>query len=357
MGAAPKLDEAKRDAFADRLVRDIAGTYATAMVTVGDRLGLFKDLAARGPATSDELAARTGLAERYLREWLHGLAAAGYLERDPKGDRYALPPEHAPALADEGGSRFLGGLYQKLPAEIAVLDRVIEAFRAGGGVPQAAYLAEEWDGLDRLSTVWFEHQLLQEWLPRMPDVRARLERGARVADLGCGRGRALVKLAQAFPRGTYVGYDVFPPTVAAATANAEMAGVVDRARFEVLDAARGLPESFDVITTFDVVHDAADPLALLRAIRAALRPGGIYVCLDVNAGESPDDNAGPIGTWLYGASLLYCMTTSLAAGGAGLGTLGLPESRLRALCAEAGFGEVRRVPMDNLFNSLYEICP
>src|SRR5205085_12371764 len=175
------------------------------------------------------------------------------------------------ALADELGPQFLGGCYQQLPATVAVLDQLTQAFRQGGGVPQAAYDDRFWDGLERFTAGWFENLLLQQWIPAMPDVQARLDRGAHVADVGCGRGRALIKLAQAYPHSRYVGYDAFVPAIARATANAQAVGVADRVRFERRDVAAGLPKPYDVITTFDVVHDAVDPRGLLRAIRQALR--------------------------------------------------------------------------------------
>src|SRR5581483_2750711 len=188
-------------------------------------------------------------------------------------------------------------------------------------------------------------------------VQALLERGARVADVGCGRGRVLILLAQAFPGSSYVGYDVYPPNVARARANAAAAGVGERVRFEALDAAAALPETFDLIWTFDVVHDAADPLGLLRSIRAALRPGGRYVSLDIKCAERPEHRTHPMDTLRYGFSLLYCLTTALGNGGEGLGTLGLPESRMRALCAEAGFRELGVAPLDDRFHTLYEVIP
>lgn len=158
-----------------------------------------------------------------------------------------------------------------MTAFAGVLERVTTAFRLGGGVPQSAYDDNMWDGLDRFTNGWFENLLIQQWIPAMPDVRAKLEGGAQVADVGCGRGRALVKLAQTFPRARYVGYDIFGPTVERATANAQAAGVADRVRFAQRDGSQGFPEQYDVITTFDVVHDAVDPLGLLRTIRQALR--------------------------------------------------------------------------------------
>jgi 2-polyprenyl-3-methyl-5-hydroxy-6-metoxy-1,4-benzoquinol methylase len=189
----------------------------------------------------------------------------------------------------------------------------------------------------------------------MPEVRAKLERGALVADVGCGRGRAQIRLAQAFPNSRYIGFDVFQPTIARAAAAAEAAGVADRVTFAHLDGSTGLPEQYDLITTWDVVHDAVDPRGMLRAIRRALKPDGIYVCLDINCSEKLEENAGPLATLFHGFSILYCMTTSLAGGGEGLGTLGLPEPKLRELATEAGFGSVRRVPLENPFNNLYEL--
>src|SRR5438552_5470510 len=201
------------------------------------------------------------------------MVSAGYLEYDPATRRFTLPPEHAPALAQEASPVFFGGIYQELPALTGVLDQLTLAFRAGGGVPQSAYNDHLWDGMERFTIIWFENLLLQHWIPAMPDVQAKLERGALVADVGCGRGRALIKLAQSYPQSRFVGYDTFAPAVARACASASVAGVADRVRFECLDVSEGLPQQYDVITTFDVVHDAVDPRRLLRAIRQGLRPG------------------------------------------------------------------------------------
>ena len=351
------MDQEKRKAFVRRTATDTGGTMATVLAVIGDRLNLFKDLAANGPATSAELANRMGLVERYTREWLGGMASAGYLEYEAATGVFTLPPEHAPVLAEEAGAYFLGGLYQMLPDWVARLDAITTAFREGGGVPQSAYGSDTWDGLERFGAGWVEHLLVPEWLPRMPDVEARLTMGARVADVGCGRGRALVKLAQAFPESRYVGYDVFAGSIESASANARQAGVGDRVRFEHLDVAVGLPEDYDVITTFDVVHDAADPRGLLRSIRRALAPDGIYICMDMNCSDRLEENAGPLGTLFHGFSILYCLTTSLSQGGEGLGTVGLHEPRLRELCEEAGFSSVHRVEMKNPFSALYEVRP
>jgi SAM-dependent methyltransferase len=349
------VDQEKVHDFVGKVLTDTSGMTTTILAALGDRLGLFKTLAAHGPATSAELAKAAGINERYAREWLGGMASAGYVRYDPATHRFALPPEHVPVLAQEGGPMYFGGAHQMLLGTFGVLDQLTTAFRQGGGVPQPAYSEDWWAGMERFSAGWFENLLLQEWIPAMPRVREALERGVDVADVGCNRGRALIKLARAFPRSRFVGYDVFAPAILLATERAAAAGVGDRIRFEHRDVSNGLPEQFDVITTFDVIHDAVDPLGLLRTIRQALRLGGAYVCLDINCSDKLEENAGPLGALFHGFSVLYCMTTSLSHGGAGLGTVGLPESKLKELAIEAKFGSVRRVPLENPFNNLYEV--
>jgi len=351
------IDQVKLEAFVGKALGDTSGLMTTVLAAIGDRLGLFKNLAAHGPATSAELASRTGTNERYAREWLGGMASAGYLEYDPTSGRFTLPPEHAPVLAQETGPVFFGGVHQEILGALPVVPHVIEAFRRGGGVPQSAYGDDFYEGIERFTAGWFENLLLPVWLPTVPAAQAKLERGCRVADVGCGRGKALTALAQAYPSARYTGYDMHGPTIARATANATAAGVADRVTFVQLDAAHGLPEQYDLITTFDVVHDAVDPRGLLRSIRHALKPNGLYLCLEINCSERLEENAGPLGALFYGFSVLYCMTSSLAGGGEGLGTTGLPEPTLQALCKEAGFGSVERVPLENPFNSLYVAKP
>ncbi len=347
-------DGVEIETFARRAMQDRSACMVTLLAALGDRLGLFKDLALHGPATSRELAERTGVNERYAREWLGGMAAASYVAYDPGSGRFTLPAEHAPTLAQERGPNFVGGHYQVILAMVAQIGRVEEAFRTGDGVPQTAYDDSLLEGQERLSAGWVENLLTQVWLPSLPDVQAKLTQGAAVADVGCGQGSALIKLAQAYPNSYYVGYDLYEPVIARAYERARVAGVLDRVRFQQLDATRGLPAQYDVITTFDVVHDATDPRGFLGSIQCALKPEGVYICVERACSDKLEENIGPIGALAYGISLLYCMTTSLAAGGAGLGTLGLPESTLRALCLEAGFRHVKR-SLENPFNTLYEI--
>jgi 2-polyprenyl-3-methyl-5-hydroxy-6-metoxy-1,4-benzoquinol methylase len=353
-----QVDEAAVEAFAEKVLADYAGANAFFMASIGDRLGLFEELGVAGPATSEELAARTSLQERYLREWLGGMAAGGYLDYNPSTARYTLPAAHVPVLAEEAGPAFFGCAFFDFSTNFGeTYHQLLDAFRTGGGVSQEAYGAEVAESIERFTAPWFEHMLVEEWLPEMPVVTTKLTEGASVCDIGCGRGRALIRLAQSFPKSSLVGLDIYEPAVRAAEAAAENAGVAERVRFEVRDASEGLGGRYDVITTFDVVHDSVDPGAILRAVRAALEPDGRYVCVEINCADHPEENAGPLGTVLYGLSLAYCLPVSLAEGGAGLGTLGLPESKLTELAREAGFSEVRRLPIDNPFNSIYEISP
>ncbi|MEU7820259.1 class I SAM-dependent methyltransferase [Catellatospora sp. NPDC049133] len=340
--------------FAGRVTGDTSAWMVTTMAMLGDRLGLWRALADSDAVTSAELAARTGTGERYVREWLSSMASHGYLTYDESTGRFTLPAEHVPVLAADSPVYF-GGLHQALYGLTGVLGRVTEAFRDGGGVPLAAYGEDWWQGLERFTAGSFDHLLTQVWVPAMPQVYAKLALGAQVADVGCGRGRALIGLARAFPAGRYVGFDVHPESIAAARAAALEAGVADRVRFEVCDAAAGIPGEYDIVTTFDVIHDLVEPAAVLKAIRGALRPDGHYVCVDINASHHLPDNAGPLGAYFYGISILYCLTTSLAQHGAGLGTCGFNEHTARELCARAGFGSVTKVEIGNPFNNLYEI--
>ena len=301
---ATQLDPQKVEDFVGKVLVDTSATMTTLLAVLGDRLGLFKDLHKNGPATSSELASRTGVQERYAREWLGGMTTAGYVLYDPESEIFTLPPEHAPALAEEAGPYFFGGLYQMLPAMADVLDEVTEVFRDGGGVPFSAYNSNLWDGMERFTNCWFENLLVQEWIPEMPDVASKLEKGAKVADIGCGRGRALIKLASRYPDSNFVGFDIFPPSVERARSNAEVAGVEDRTRFEALDASDGLPEKFDIITTFDVIHDAPDPLGILRTIRSALNDDGAYICLDINCSDKLEENKGSLGSMFHGFSVM-----------------------------------------------------
>lgn len=357
MAIPSTIDIHQAEAFAEKVMDDFAGASACYLGALGDALGLFRDLADNGPATSAELAARAGVNERYVREWLAGVHAAGYVTVDPATGLYGLPPEHVPALVEEGHPLFFGPAFRDSVEKGETWEPLLVAFRNGGGVPVSAYSERTRETLARFTATWFEHTLVEDWIPRLPEVAAQIEAGASVADVGCGRGLAVIRLAQAYPRSRFVGYDQHEDDIAHATKAARAAGVADRVRFTTLDATGGLPGTFDVVCTFDVLHDAVDPAGILRAVRTALAPGGRFVCVDISCEERPEDNVGPLAVIKYAFSLNYCMTVSLAERGAGLGTCGLAEPVLRRLAGDAGFTEVRRAAIDDPFSALYELVP
>lgn len=260
-------------------------------------------------------------------------------------------------LAQEDSPAFLAGGLQ-MQFGLAPLNRLAEAFRTGGGLTQDAYGPDWWTGMERFTNGWFENLLLQEWLPRVPEVQRALEGGGTFVDVGCGAGRACLKIAEAFPQARVVGLDAFPAQVELARANSERAGLADRVELEVRDVAReGLGREGDVVTTFDVIHDAVDPRGLLRAIREGTSRGGTYLMLEMNAHDDPAENVGPIAAMLYGVSVQYCMTTSLAHGGEGLGTCGMPPGKVRELGREAGFSAIEQVEIEDPFNTLFALRP
>lgn len=224
-------------------------------------------------------------------------------------------------------------------------------------MPQDHMSHDVFHGIARSTGGWFDHLLVQDWVPRLPEVDEALARGCEVADVGTGAGRALIRLAERYPASRFVGFDVSPEQIALAEAAIDEAGVSDRVRVELADGSAGLPGEYDLITTFDVIHDAVDPAGLLRSIRDALKTGGRYLCLDINASHRTEDNVGPLATVFYGYSLHYCMTTSLAAGGAGLGTCGFNPIVAQQMCTEAGFGGFRVIDIEHPMNNLYEATP
>jgi len=355
MTADGTFDKAKAKAFTSKAIADLAGTVATRMCAIGDRLGLISAIDRNGPIDAAKLAEACSIDERYAREWLQAMAAAGYLEVNRDTGRYTLPVEHRALLCDPASPLYQGGMWEMMTHAMAPFEAQIEAFRSGGGIPQSHFHPNLYEGMRRSSGLRYDNFLLSKWVPEMPDLVRMLERGVSVADVGCGNGTALMRLAEAFPNSHFVGFDAFPPQVEGANEQARAHALDARVGFEVLDAAEGLPRQFDVITTFDVIHDMARPREALRNIREHLAEGGIYVMQEITAADSPYDNLGPQATLKYGMSIGYCMTTSLASGGEGLGTLGMPERVVIDLCHEAGFGPVRKLACSNDFVSLYEI--
>lgn len=347
------LDWGKVKQFAGVMTNDLGAAMQGALSYVGDRLGIFKSLAA-APVTSEELAAKTGLNERYLREWLGAMTAAKYIDYDPASGRYSMPREHAMILADETSPFFMGGFMQIVAPEVGMAPKLVEAFRTGKGIPQSEYPAEVFEGIERGSAPMYRHSLVRKWMPAMPQVVAALNAGGSALDVGCGSGRALIALAQAYPDAKLFGYDGHPGSIERARANAQAAGVGDRITFDTVDCTKLPGARFDFIATFDVIHDSVDPVGLLKSIRTALKPDGTYLMVEVNVSNRPEDNINPMGRMMYSASTLYCMTVSLAHGGAGIGAM-MGEPKARELVEAAGFTKFQRLPIKDAFSVLYEI--
>jgi len=356
MADPASLDWDKVKAFAAVMMNDLGAALQGALSYVGDRLGIFRALAAAGPVTSAELAAHTGLNERYLREWLGAMTAAKYLEYEPAGHRYSMLPEHAMILADENSPFFMGGFMQMVVPQVGMAPRLIESFRTGKGVPQSEYPPEVFEAIERSSAPMYRHSLLRKWLPAMPQVIEGLNNGGEALDVGCGSGRAAITIATAFPKARVYGYDAHGGSIERARANAAAANLGERVCFEVMDCMRLPADRFDFISVFDVVHDSVDPAGLLSSIRRALRPGGTCLMVEVNASERLEDNINPMGRMMYAASTLYCMTVSLAHDGAGIGAL-MGETRARELARTAGFTGFQRLPVKDAFSVLYELRP
>lgn len=339
-----ELDLDKAQAFAFRLMGDTTAMMMGPLQLIGDRLGLFDVLAEDGPLTSEAFAGRAGIDERYAREWLAGMACHGYVAYDDATKAFWLPPEQAFVLVNRDSPLYLGSFVAMQPESWRNVDLLTDVFRAGGGVPQDRFGHEFWCGFERFSRTAFVNNLCQDWIPAMPEVEWRLRAGGVAADIGCGTGQALIELAKGYPEARLVGYDYHAPAIETARANAAAAGVGDRVRFEVCDVARGIPGRYDLITCFDVVHDMPHPVEGMRAIRAALTPGGSFFVLEFNVSSDLQENIDhpyQMGAFAYAASVGYCMTTALAAGGIGTGTC-MGERTFRRYAAEAGFGDVRR---------------
>ena len=336
------FDPLVAEAFAGKLMGLYTGGMITSMVDIGHRTGLF-EAATGGPATSQELADRAGLQERYVREWLGAMVTSGIFDYDPATRNYRLPAAHATVLVNSGAGNMapMSQLQAHLGKHLAA---VVRAFREGGGVPYDAFRPEFTDVMDAVSRDLFDVHLIDHVLPVAPGLVETLTRGARAADVGCGTGHAVVLMARAFPESTFVGYDLAEDAIDQARGEAAAAGLTN-ATFEVRDVAALAPaEPFDAIVSFDTIHDQVDPVAVLASIHRALAPRGTYLMAEPYASSNLEDNvANPMAPMLYAISTLHCLTVSLAHGGAGLGTA-FGEQKARELLAGAGFGEVTVIP-------------
>ena len=325
-------------------------------MVIGDKLGLYKALAGAGGLTPAELAARTKTSERYVREWCSAQAAAGYLTYEPSGGRFTLPDAHAAALADEDSPACVLGGFQGMTAATLVAPRMIEAFRTGKGVGWHEHDPELFTGVERFFRPGYNAHLANEWIPALDGVVTKLERGARVADIGCGHGASSVILAKAFPKSTFIGFDYHAPSVDAARQRAEAAGVADRLRFEVASAKSFPGTGYDLVAFFDCLHDMGDPVGAARHVRGSLDKDGTWLLVEPFAGDRVEENLNPVGRVFYSVSTLVCTPASLSQEvGLALGAQA-GEARLQAVLREAGFTRVRRAT-ETPFNLVIEARP
>jgi SAM-dependent methyltransferase len=360
------MDRDKRSIDADKLQADgqrlfgyLKGAVISALVHLGDKLGLYHALDGAGPLSTEELAQKTGLHERWVREWIRGQAAAGLIDYKGAG-RFEMSPEMAMLLADEKSPKLAIGIFSDLPQRMAVLEKLPEAFRSGIGLNYDARGPEGARGIERVFGNWYRTALVSEVLPKLNGVVDKLQVGGKASDVGCGAGVALIEMAKAYARSEFHGYDISQYALDRAETNKVKAGI----RNVTFHDARGegLPAdgSFDFITTFDCIHDMTNPSAAVQAIRAALKPDGTWLIADIKSAPTFEENLAnnPMTAMLYAFSVLGCMSSSLSEpGGAGLGTLGFNEQVARAMTAEAGFTRFTRLDFENPFNAYYEVRP
>ncbi len=344
----------KTEQFLQRVMTDVSTAWLGANSYIGDRLGLFQAMAAAGPVTAAELAGKTRLNARLLREWLNAMAFGGYIEYQPAGKKYYLPPEHAAVLADEESPVFAGGSLEMVAPMVAAANQVVESLRTGKPIAIDSRPPELFEAMERTSAPAFKHRLAPEWIAAMPEVEKKLRDGGMAVDVGCGRGMASMVLARAFPKSRFFGYDPHKPSIQRARANARTAGLAGRVEFVASDSSRLPPGRFDLVTVFNSVHHFDDPVGLLGACRKSLAPGGACFFNEPALSEKVEENlgAGPMNA--YAATTLWCLHDSMANHGAGIGA-DTSEPLMRELAGKAGFRQFRKLGISNRREAFYEL--
>jgi SAM-dependent methyltransferase len=347
------IDQEKLDQFMGRALGDIAGTFHSALVLIGEKLGLYKALAEGGPQDPAGLAKRTKTTERYVREWLNAQAAAGYVMYDAGTGTYSMTEEQAFALADEASTAYLPGAFQAATAAIKARDKVESAFRTGDGVGWHEHDPDLFEGTERFFRPSYSAHLVSSWIPALEGVEAKLKQGARVADVGCGHGASTVILARAYPKSTFVGFDYHKPSVEKARQVAKRAEVADRVTFEVARAQDFPGTGYDLVAFFDCLHDLGDPVGASRHVLKTLGKDGVWMIVEPFADDRTENNLNPIGRVFYSASTLICTPASLSQDiGLALGAQA-GEKRLREVVTAGGFKRFRRAA-ETPFNLVFE---
>jgi SAM-dependent methyltransferase len=343
----------KLNELVGKLVCDLGAAIAGAGILLGDRLGIYKAMADGTPVTSSDLAKKTGLHERYLREWLSGQAASGYIDYSADKNTFSLSPEQAMAFAEEGSPAFIAGAFDIVQSTYLDEPKVAEAFRTGKGVGWHEHSKCLFSGNERFSRPRYNANLVQNWIPALDGVEEKLKSGAKVADVGCGNGTSTIVMAQAYPRSQFFGFDYYQPSLDRAANLAKEAEVGDRITFEQASAKDFPARGYDLVAFFDCLHDMGDPVGAGRHVKEALAQDGVWMIVEPFAHDNLKDNLNPVGRVLYGASTFICTPASLSQEVAlGLGAQA-GERRLRQVATEAGFTRFRRAA-ETRFNMIFE---
>ena len=347
------IDQAKLEKFMGQALGELGSAMNAALVIMGDKLGLYKAMAGVGPMNSAELAQKTGTTERYVREWLNAQAAGGFVTYDAKSGRFTLPDEQAFALAVEDSPAYLPGAYQVIASVLKDEPLITEAFRTGAGVGWHEHCADLFQGTERFFRPSYAANLVSSWIPALDGVAAKLQAGAKVADVGCGHGASTVLMAQAYPKSQFVGFDYHAPSIEHAWKAAEKAGVQDRVGFQVA-WAKGFPgKNYDLVAFFDCLHDMGDPAGAAGHVRQSLAPGGTWMIVEPFAHDRVEENLNSVGRVYYSASTMVCTPASRAQEvGLALGAQA-GEARLREVVTQGGFKSFRRAA-ETPFNIVFE---
>src|ERR1700720_4032150 len=343
----------KLNAFMGKMLGDMGAAANAALVKVGDRLGLYKALAANGPMTPADLAKASGTTERYIREWLSAQAAAGYIDYDATTGKFHMQPEQKMAFADEDSPVFIGAIGDVMSAIVLDGPKISEAFKTGKGVRWNDRAECLFCGTARFFRASYQHHLVQEWLPALDGVVEKLKRGAKVADVGCGHGVSTRLMAEAFPNSRFFGFDYHPGSIEAARQTAKDTGLGDRVRFDVHSAKTYPAENYDLVCFFDCLHDMGDPVGAMKHVRETMAADGTCMLVEPFANDRLEDNLNPVGRIFYAASTVICTPASLDQEvGMALGAQA-GEARLRDVANKGGFTRFRRAT-ETPFNLILE---
>ena len=352
----PAPDPEKLNAFIGKMLGDLGAAASAALIVIGDKLGLYRELGKGQALTSDELAARTNTAERYVREWLANQAASGYLEYDSVTGQFSLMPEPAFMLADERSPLYIHGAFEMVQAMMAAVPQITQRFESGKGFGWGEQDERLFEGVERFFRPGYNANLIGSWIPALDGIEAKLENGTTVADVGCGLGASTIIMAQAFPNSRFHGFDYHAPSIEIARERARSAGIESRVTFEVASAKTFPGTNYQLVTYFDCLHDMGDPAGAAEHVLASLAPDGAWMLVEPFANDRLEENLNPIGRIYYAASTMICTPTSLSQEvGLALGAQA-GEARIRNVVEQAGFTRFRRAT-ETPFNIVYEVKP